>query len=184
MKKLFAVLLVVAMLASMATVVSATENTTTLTTSVPTSSYVLNIPADQTVTYGETSKDIGNVTITNGENFAEGKNVEVTIVFSAFASESVSTTIPFTMRAAYQSSSGANSNEVKSGSKLVFYGNKDMTVDEKATVNYEYKENGIDRKEKVSVDTLKIYFYSGDWGKALAGEYTATITFTAEVVAG
>ena len=34
------------------------------------------------------------------------------------------------------------------------------------------------------VDELYLTVKSSDWGKALGGEYTATITFTAEVVAG
>ena len=185
MKKIFAILLAVTMLASMATVVSAAENTTTLTTTVPAATYTLNIPANQEIEYGATKTDIGNVTITGSENFAEGKNIEVSITFTEFTSESVSTVIPFTLGAYYQTkANGLQGQGIKSGNKLVFFGNKDMTVNEKATTTYEYKENGIDRTEKVDVEMLKVNISSSDWGKALAGEYTATITFTAEVVAG
>ena len=48
MKKIFAILLAVTMLTSMATVVSAAE-TTPLTTTVPTATYTLNIPAHQEI---------------------------------------------------------------------------------------------------------------------------------------
>lgn len=189
MKKLLAILLAVTMLASMVTVASAAENTTskttTLTTSVPAASYVLNIPEDQTIPYGQTSTEIGNVTITDSKNFAEGKNVEVTVAHSGkFTSEDVTTTIAYRVRAFYQTeSNGFQSSELKNEDKLVFFGNSAQTVDEKATVKFEYKENGIDRFERVKVDTLKIQITSSDWGKALAGDYSTTITFSSEVVA-
>ena len=77
MKKIFAILLAVTMLASMATVVSAAESTTTLSTTVPAATYTLNIPADQEIEFGSSGVIIGNVTITESANFAEGKNVEV-----------------------------------------------------------------------------------------------------------
>ena len=89
MKKLFAIALAVAMLASMATVVSAVENTTTLTTEVPAATYTLNIPADQEVPYGTTRMKIGEVTITDSSNFAVGKNVSVTITYDEFTSTGV-----------------------------------------------------------------------------------------------
>ena len=184
MKKILAILLAVTLLATMAAVVSA-ESTTTLTTTVPVSKYILNIPADQNIVYGATETDIGNVTITGSENFAEGKNVEVSITFTEFASEGVSTVIPFTLGVYYQTKlNGVRGHGINSGNKLIFFGNKDTTVNEKATTKYEYKDNGISRTDTVDVETLKVHISSSDWGKALAGEYTATITFTAEVVAG
>ena len=54
MKKLFAILLVAALLIPMATVAFA-ANTTTLTTTVPAATYTLNIPADQKIEFGTTS---------------------------------------------------------------------------------------------------------------------------------
>lgn len=188
MKKLFAILLAVAMIASMATVVSAAETTTkstTLTTSVPAASYTLNIPEDQAITYGETKAYIGNVTITNGTNFAVGKNVEVTVVNSGvFEAENVSTTIPFEVfcsqyKSADESSSIYWGMEMASGDHLTFYGNSDTTVDEKATADF---PNGSSSTKAAEVEALCICISSASWGKALAGEYTTTITFAAEVV--
>ncbi|MEI3210480.1 MAG: hypothetical protein V8S14_06180 [Lachnospiraceae bacterium] len=57
MKKLSALILALALLVSVipaAYAANATPNTTTLTTTVPSASYVLNIPADQTITFGKT----------------------------------------------------------------------------------------------------------------------------------
>lgn len=84
MKKLSALILALALLVSVIPVAyaaNATPNTTTLTTTVPSATYVLNIPADQTVTFGEIRTYIGNVTVTDSKNFADGKNVDVTVEY-------------------------------------------------------------------------------------------------------
>ena len=36
----------------------------------------------------------------------------------------------------------------------------------------------------IPVTSVRFNALSEDWGKALAGEYTSTVTFTAEVVVG
>ena len=100
MKKISALILALALLVSVipaAYAANATPNTTTLTTTVPSASYVLNIPADQTITFGDLETNIGNVTITESKNFAEGKNVDVTVEYAPFAAEAaeISTTIPY-----------------------------------------------------------------------------------------
>ena len=100
MKKFFAILLAVTMLASMATVVSA-ESTTTLTTTVPAASYTLNIPADQEIVFGATATDIGVVTVTNSNGFAWGKHLKVTLSWEDFKSEGVASTIPFSIKTNY-----------------------------------------------------------------------------------
>ena len=87
MKKFFAILLAVTMLASMATVASAAENTTTLTTTVPAATYTLNIPANQEIEFGATSTNLGAVSVTESSSFAKGKNLNVTLTYDAFASE-------------------------------------------------------------------------------------------------
>ena len=56
MKKLSALILALALLVSVipaAYAANATPNTTTLTTTVPSASYVLNIPADQEISFGK-----------------------------------------------------------------------------------------------------------------------------------
>lgn len=184
MKKLFAILMAVAMLASMATIASA-ESVTTLTTTVPAATYTLNIPADQEIPFGATSTNLGAVTVTDSSNFAKGKNLEVTLTYDAFISEGVSTKIPFTLEYANSRAAGVGGGEIEkttvpSGSAMTFKGKSDGTVDEYVQIYYKYSAGS----EYYDANMLNLIIYSSDWGKALAGEYTATITFTAEVVAG
>ena len=175
MKKLLAILLVVAMLASMATIVSA-ANTTTLTTTVPAASYTLNIPANQEISFGAEYTNIGEIKASDSNGFAEGKNLKVTISYTDFVCEGVETKIPFTMWISQFSDTNdtgkiLTDEKVLSGESVVFMGKTDGTVSE-----YVKNVNGSKRTHAwVKID-------SQDWGKALAGEYTATITFTAEVV--
>lgn len=168
MKKLFAILLVVMILASMATVVSA-ESITTLTTTVPAATYTLNIPADQEITFGISEQSLGTVRVTDTTGFALGKNLSITLTYDAFKCQGVSTTIPFVLYANYMTEQYQS---IASGDTLLFYGASDGNVNPPQFTN------------DFSFYRLKADFDSSDWGKALAGEYTATITFTAEVVSG
>ena len=180
MKKLSALFLALVLLVSAvptAFAANTTPNTTTLTTTVPSATYVLNIPADQTVTFGETKTYIGNVTVTDSKNFAEGKNVDVTVEYAPFAAEEagISTTIPYKLLQATGTDSGVSgyyTTELASGRKMTFKGKVDGTTDEKTTL-------GV----KVTMESLMVNVQSVDWGKALAGDYKSTITFTSEVVA-
>ena len=168
MKKLLALALAVMMVASMATVVSA-ESTTTLTTTVPSATYTLNIPANQEIPFGTTRVSIGNVTVTDAAGFAVGKNLDVTITYDAFTAEGISTKIPYAL-----SLSGNNSTykAIASGDVVTFEGKANGTVAETLTVKDDY-----------TAVCLLFTAESEDWGKALAGEYTSIITFTAKVVA-
>ena len=174
MKKIFAILLAVAMLASMATVASA-ASTTTLTTTVPAASYTLNIPADQKIDFGATKTNIGELSVTNSSGFAVGKNLNVTITYDAFKCENTTTTIPFVVSVC-RSDFPSSGYSVSSGDSIAFLGQGDGSVEKYVL----YKDGAAGyRAESVIIDMV-----STAWGKALAGEYTATITFTAEVVAG
>ena len=68
MRKFLSLVLTILMVFSMAVVASA-ENTTTLTTTVPSATYTLNIPANQEIEFGATQTIIGNVTVTNNLKF-------------------------------------------------------------------------------------------------------------------
>lgn len=185
MKKIFAILLAVTMLASMATVVSAAENTTTLTTTVPAASYTLNIPKEVKVDFGAKSTDFGNITVTESSGFAVGKNLNVTVTYGAFECENVSTTIPFAFKAwnadAFQTPDDSTV-DYPSGSYITFYGKSDSTVGEYAKAIFGFNNEGTGEDRLADIDTFKVNVLSADWGKALAGDYTATITFTCEVV--
>ena len=98
---------------------------------------------------------------------------EVTVAYDAFKSESVSTTIPFEL--CYGSTFDSYTTNTKaSGSAFVFAGKRDNTVTERANA-------GVSNKQEY-VTGLYVEVTSENWGKALAGDYKATITFTAEVV--
>lgn len=170
MKKLFAALLAMMMVVSMATIVSA--ETTTLTTSVPAAEYVLNVPKTKEIAFGATSTNIGNVTVSGTKGFAEGKDLEVTLTFEPFSSDGVTTTIPFLIKPELIDAVGTG---FSSGTQIVFRGQDDGTTTEKPG---KYFNSG----SYYEIDSLYVEINSEDWGKALAGEYTTVITFTAEVV--
>lgn len=169
MKKLLALVLAVMMVASMAVVASA-ESTTTLTTTVPAATYTLNIPADQEIEFGADNTNIGSLYITDATGFAEGKNLEVTITYDAFKSNTVATTIPFAIDLIYDNANTVGN--ITSGSAVTFWGQENGSTCKYARETSYGKD----------LENFFIVMDSADWGKALAGEYTATITFTAEVV--
>ena len=184
MKKFFAILMAVAIFASMATVVSAAESTTTLSTTVPVASYTLNIPADQEIAFGATETDIGFATISDSSGFAVGKDLKVTITYTPFANEDLVTTIPYTLTIK-ASDSTRDSKVLTSGDAVIFKGKANGTVAEKAYLGeYNVTTGNYGYTEYLYADACLLKANSEDWGKALGGEYTATITFTAEVVAG
>lgn len=171
MKKVISFVLAAILLVSMVPTAFAVDTTrsTTLTTEVPDAEYTLNIPIDQSIDFGTTSKKIGNVTITDAKHFAVGKNIEVAISYDGtFKSEDVSTKIPFVLQTQY---SDIKPKDVASGSTMLFKGKSDTTVSEIGKIgDYDPTEN------------LYIAIASEDWGKALGGVYSASITFTAKVV--
>lgn len=175
MKKIITLFVALATIFSMTIIVSA-ESTTTLTTTVPAATYTLNIPANQKITYGAISTDIGNVTLSDGVGFATGKNVEVTVTYTDFTCEGVSTTIPFTLEGEYDytyATTGSKYNTFTSGDSMLFLGGTNWFSKAKHPENSNYE-----------MYNMVVRINSADWGKALGGDYTATITFTAKVVAG
>ena len=175
MKKLASFLLVLAMILSMGTLAFA-DGTTTLSTTVPAAQYTLNIPADQTIPFGATSTEIGNVTVSDSSGFAVGKNLHVTLTYAPFSSTEVSSTIPFYIRAigTNSSSPSAGKQSISSGDVLVYEGLTSGEVYSNALFTVDGKVYALDH--------LSIEMLSSDWGKALGGDYTAQITFTSEIV--
>ena len=177
MKKLIAIVLAALTVLSFSTVVFAAD-TTTLTTTVPDATYTLNIPADQEIPFGATSTDIGNVTVTDSSSFAVGKNLQVTMTYDVFKADGISTTIPYYINFYAKGINGESYERITSGNSVTFYGASDGTVGQKAKFTTMSNYQNID----VYGEMLKVRVDSTDWGKALAGEYSSTITFTAEVV--
>lgn len=179
MKKLTTLVLALALAASLA-VPAFAANTTTLTTTVPAATYTLNIPADQEIPYGAISTNIGNVTVTDSASFAEGKNLEVTVKKDSFKSDTTNTTIAFTL--SLVNTSDAQSKVITDATPLLFKGQANGTVAEKTRFAYSRFSQG--RPSEGYADHIALNIDSESWGKALAGNYSATITFTAEVVSG
>lgn len=175
MKKLTTLVLALALTASLA-VPAFAANTTTLTTTVPAATYTLNIPADQEIPFGATETNIGSISVTDGTGFASGKGLKVTLTYDAFASETVATTIPFSIGLGTEGT--ADLIQVKAGDSLTFKGKSSGTTNEFAKIRFSSGTTYSD-----ATKTL-VTISSTDWGKALAGNYSATITFTAEVVSG
>lgn len=179
MKKFIALVLAMTMVFSMAVVASA-ESTTTLTTTVPAATYTMTIPADQEVPFGTTHQKIGMVKITESASFAEGKNIRVTFENTAFTCPDTNTTIPVGVYGCYSElsySSNPPQSVAKTGviqdNAIIFKGMSSGSVSNSALAVM----NGSAK----TVTDLEISMASAAWGKALAGEYTATITFTSEV---
>lgn len=173
-------MLAMIMILSLSTVVFA-DQTTTLTTTVPGATYTLNIPADQTITFGAEKSDIGNLTVSDATGFAVGKNLEVEMTYTDFSSEGISTTIPMTINAYYYHEGAAAGYDdyycdLASGSKLIFDGNNKGGVNQTNAGNYGGSTGGLLKKLYCKVS-------SSNWGKALGGTYTSTMTFTSKVVA-
>lgn len=191
MKKLNAVVLaaVLALSSSMSVfAANAVPNTTTLTTNVPDAEYVLSIPADQEIAFGATETKIGVVEVTNSSSFALGKNLNVTMTYTAFESDAVTTTIPFTVVGRYSRGYSPSSQTTEysemtlpSGNILTFEGLSDGTVYRWASQSDQ--ANPSPGHDEYTFSSYKVKVNSTDWGKALGGDYTATITFSAEVVA-
>lgn len=179
MKKLTTLVLALALAASLA-VPAFAANTTTLTTTVPAATYTLHIPADQEIPYGATSTNIGSISVTDGTGFGSGKDLKVTLNYDAFTSDTADTTIPFSI--SLQSKEHGNSLEVNSNGSIIFKGRSGGDTSKFAKI--EVKKLGETGYFYYDADQTFVTVSSTDWGKALAGDYSATITFTAEVVSG
>lgn len=175
MKKLFALILAVMLVVSMATAASA-ESTTTLTTTVPAATYTLNIPANQEIPFGANSTNIGSLSVTEAASFTEGKNLVVTMSFDAFSCHGVDTTIPYHLQFNFKTTYTENSSEKHSGDSVRFFGLTDGTV---TSYPQAVTPTGSDRFD---MDSICLCIETEDWAQALPGEYKSTITFTADVV--
>jgi len=180
MKKIFSLLLMIAIFASMTNIAYASESTTTLSTTVPGATYTLNIPANQEVPFGQTETEIGTVTVTNSSGFAEGKNLKVTVSYDEFTSPNVTTKIPFKLALYANSAYGIDTKYLSSGSSIIFDGTDSGSVKEKTTI--QVVTGNMGNVSDQNILGIMLMIDSKDWGLALQGEYTATITFKSEVV--
>ena len=179
MKRTICLLLVLLMSLSMVVTVLA-DGTTTLTTTVPAATYTLTIPDDQVIEFGAEETLIAAPSVTDSSGFAEGKNLDVTVTYGSFTSETVGTKIPFILRkkGIYDGHDTTDSNWTSSGAVLTYKGKRSGEVEQNTTFQIET----VGAPLNAYVTGLIIKINSSAWGKALAGDYSATITFTSEVV--
>ena len=127
--------------------------------------------------YGTLKVDLGNITVTDSQGFAVGKNLEVTIDYTAFTAEGVETSIPVQLvKIGKKTNYSDLSQNVQSGDIITFEGQSNGTVSTNSTSIVDTAGNVF------VVNTFMARMSSADWGKALPGDYTSTITFTSEVV--
>ena len=180
MKKYLAVILAIIMIIPATAIFCSAANVTVLTTTVPGATYTLNIPANQEIPFGAIETNIGNVTVTDSDGFAEGKNLKVTVVYDEFKADGISTTIPFSLAKSCPDAYGTAKHTLGSGASMIFVGKVSGSVNEKTMMRVTVGNMG--NSSDVAMSGLLLLIDSEDWSKALAGEYTATITFTCEVV--
>ena len=174
MKKLISTLLVIVTVFCF-TPMAFAANQTVLNTTVPDATYTLNIPASQTIDFGVEDKEIGELTVTEASGFAVGKDLKVTLTYDELSCEDTSTTIPYSISFLSTIANPTTRCHVRTGGYVTFLGR----VTGETTRSSQWQ--GQDKKYEVG-NTVSFNAESSDWGKALAGDYTSTITFTAEVV--
>lgn len=141
------------------------------TANVPTPSYTLNIPAEQTVAFGASSHTLALPTVSGSSGFAEGQSIALSVSCTAFTCETVSTTIPFTLKAVTLD----GTQYAPEAGTLCYRGEADGSA--AATPSLVLPESGA-----VELAQLMLLFAPADWQRALGGEYTASITFQTQVV--
>ena len=180
MKRIATFLLAIMFVVSMAP--TAFAESTTLTTTVPSATYTLNIPADQEIVYGSYETKIGNVTVTEGKNFATGKNVAVTLNYAPFASENTTTTIPYTLDGygiLNRSENTYASTRLSNNATITFKGLSSGAVQEKAYINCTLSTG---QSYSLAMEYINVVVNSASWGQAAAGNYSSVITFSSEIV--
>ena len=169
MKKLIAILLAVAMMASLATVASAAENTMVLKTTVPAASYTLSIPASLDIPFGTEEARLPLPEITETSGF-EGRDLGIYI----------SKMCPI--------SDGTNSLQMsvkveRTGANYAKFG-----IEENQYMYYRFERVETPYwfiNNDGTCETFKylmINFVREDWAKLAPGEHTGYIEFTSEVV--
>lgn len=171
MKKTMKMLLSVVLIITMVAISSlfAFAESTTLTTTVPPATYTLTVPLNAVVEYGTPLTSIDAPKIATSEGFGEGKDLKLTIIREDFKCPDTTTTIPYE----YQLFVSADDEE--------------LVLDESNGIYFRGTSTGkleqFARSGGHKLSTALISVDNTDWPKALAGDYTATITYVTEVVA-
>lgn len=169
MKKIFSILLLIAVLSS--PVLAFADGTTELTTFVPEAEYTLLIPGNMEIPYKSTQQTIGTIDIASASGFAEGKNLRVTVTYSPFTSPTTSTSIPYSLSLYANGAKTFLEKKLSSGGTFLFQGSSYGSLSA-------YSESSNTTCKNF---TLEFNATAASWGKALGGAYSSAITFTSEV---
>ncbi len=174
MKKLCAFLLVVLMLVMLFPTMTATSNVTLVTTTVPDSSYRLQIPATVSAAYGYNHTSFDSPRVSQATGFSETKNLEITMTWDNFVHTTSGSTLAYTVDAW----SDSQNDFVELGQNYVFKyeGQSDGSLSESAV----FAEESTD-SNKVYFNQLGIGVTPEGWRNAEPGDYIGKITFVAAV---
>lgn len=183
MKKTIALLLAVMLVVSMAPAAFAANDTTTLTTTVPGATYEFSIPKNTTIKYNALDTSIGYLEVTQSSGFAVGKNLQITMEYGPFTNADGTSTIPYVIKPDVTTIEDTETHDSHygdtkpSGTEFIFKGMNDGQVKRLASV-----PNPSANASATYYGDLGVIITQSAWGKALAGEHTSIITFTAAVV--
>ena len=170
MKKLLALLIAFLLVLPLATVASAETMTMTLT--VPEADYTLVIPRDQEIPFRSKGEVLGSVRVKDVSGFAEGKNLRVTVSAAPFTSATTDTVLTYTL-SGQQAITGGKEFALGTNFDIVFEGQSDGSLGFSKVMT----GSGLE-----GFDCLEIDFNEDDWDDLKPGDYTATITFNAQIV--
>lgn len=124
------------------------------------------IPNDLEVPFRADSVAIGTVSVKDAAGFAEGKNLKVTVSAAPFTSDTTDTVMPYTL-------SAGGGNPFGEADYIFFAGKSDGTLGTaQVSTSSGFEEAG----------TWHVNFEAEDWDALKPGNYTASITFSADVV--
>ena len=185
MKKLIAILLAVAMLASMAVVASAASMT--MTTTVPNAGYTLVIPQSLEVPFEAEYVDLGRVEVTDTYGFREGTYLRVRIDAEPFTCTETNTEMYYKIFGE-QRVAGLKERELPYNGWLIFerderYADGTLYPLASAAFKYGYDESGNwTYGELWGFDCLVVHFDEAGWAKLEPGKYDAVITFHSQIM--
>ena len=170
MKKVLILLIALLLVLPLATVASAATMTMTLT--VPEAEYTLVIPQNQQIPFRSKGEMLGPVSTKNASGFAEGKNLRVTVSAAPFTSATTDTVLTYTL-SGQQAITGGKEFALGTNFDIVFEGQSDGSLGFSKVMT----GSGLE-----GFDCLEIDFNEDDWDDLKPGDYTATITFNAQIV--
>ena len=158
MKKSISFILALVMVACMSITAFAAEGpggSTKLTTTVPEPSYILHIPADQAITYGDTETNIGKATVSN-----VGSNIKIINVKPSWTNftDGSGHSIPLTLVFDFYMDGVRSLNHAQTSA----FANTLYSAGKTSNIYCEYF----------------VQVAENDWKAAAPGNYSATITWT------